>query len=270
MYTLTPKCLFSVPVDASPIIPHHFEDKTVPEIEALFLWEGNRKTRLDQLFRIEADSFPDDTIRLQGDLTKTRSIGAKMTQGHLLIDGDVGMRLGEHMTGGTISVTGNADCWVGLNMKGGTIEIQGHAQDYVGAAYRGSDEGMKGGHIIIHGNAGKEVGCYMQDGLINIHGNTDTFAGIHMKDGTIHIKGNSLGRMGAEMLGGKIVIEGHVPSVLPSFNIVGIRQRVRVGETRVPGPFYLFSGDLADRGSGRLYLAQQANPHLYVFEKYLG
>lgn len=90
-----------------------------------------------------------------------------------------------------------------------------------------------------------------------------------MKDGTIHVKGNSSGRMGGEMLGGKIVIEGHVPSVLPSFNIVGIRQRVRVGEARIPGPFYLFTGDLADRGNGRLYLAQHANPHLHMFEKYL-
>jgi formylmethanofuran dehydrogenase subunit C len=109
----------------------------------------------------------------------------------------------------------------------------------------------------------------MQDGLIEIHGNIDTFAGIHMKDGTIHVKGNSWGRMGGEMLGGKIVIEGYVPSVLPSFNIVGIRQRVRVGENRISGPFYMFTGDLADRGSGRLYLAQQANPHFQVFEKFL-
>jgi formylmethanofuran dehydrogenase subunit C len=269
MYTLTPKRKFSVPVDASHITPHQFEEKTVPEIEALLLWEGNRKTRLDQLFRIEVDTHPSGTIRLQGDLTKAKRIGARMAQGHLLIDGDVGMRLGERMTGGTITVTGNADSWVGLNMKGGMIEIHGHAQDYVGAAYRGSQEGMEGGHIIVQGNAGKEVGCYMQDGLITIHGTIDTFAGIHMKDGTIHVKGNSLGRVGGEMLGGKIVIEGHIPGVLPSFNIVGIRQRVRVGETRIPGPFYLFTGDLADRGSGRLYLAQQANTHLHVFEKYL-
>lgn len=269
MYTLTPKRIFTVPIDASRIRPDQFEDMTMLEIEALLLWEGNRKTRLDQLFRIETDALPIDTIRLQGDLTKVKSIGARMAQGHLLIDGDVGFRLGEGMTGGTITVTGNADSWAGLNMKGGTIEIQGHAQDYVGAAYRGSREGMQGGHIIVQGNAGKEIGCYMQDGIITIHGNIDTFTGIHMKDGTIHVKGNSLGRVGGEMLGGKIVIEGHVPSVLPSFNIVGIRQRVRVGEIRVPGPFYLFSGDLADRGSGRLYLAQQANPHLHVFEKYL-
>jgi formylmethanofuran dehydrogenase subunit C len=269
MYTLTPKRVFSVPVDASQVTPQQFEEKTVPEIEALLLWEGNRKTRLDELFRIEDDAITDDTIRLRGDLSKIKSIGSRMGKGQLLIDGDVGMRLGEYMTGGTITVTGNADSWIGLNMKGGTIEIQGHARDYVGSAYRGSDEGIEGGHIIIHGNAGKEVGCYMQDGFIEINGNIDTFAGIHMKDGTIHVRGNSKGRIGGEMVGGKIVVEGHVPSVLPSFNIVGIRQRVRVGKDRIPGPFYLFTGDLADRGSGRLYLAQQANSHLQVFEKFL-
>lgn len=269
MYTLTPQRVFTVPIDASRITPGQFEGKTMPEIAVLLLWEGNRKKRLDQLFTIKTDTLSADTIRLQGDLTKAKNVGARMTRGHLLIEGDVGMRLGEDMTGGTITVTGNADSWVGLKMKGGTINIHGHARDYVGAAYRGSSTGMEGGHIIIQGNAGKEVGCYMQEGLITIHGNIDTFAGIHMNNGTIHVKGDSLGRVGGEMLGGKIVIEGHVPSVLPSFNITGIRQRVRVGEARIPGPFYLFTGDLADRGSGRIYLAQQANPHLHVYEKYL-
>lgn len=269
MYTLTPKRAFTVPIDAGRITPSQFETMTAPEIAALLLWEGNRKTRLDQLFTIEADTLSADMVRLQGDLSKVKNVGVRMTRGHLRIEGDVGMRLGEDMTGGTITVSGNADSWAGLNMKGGTIEIHGHARDYVGAAYRGSNAGMEGGHIIVQGNAGKEVGCYMQDGLITIHGNVDTFAGIHMKDGTIHVKGDSLGRIGGEMLGGKIVIEGHVPSVLPSFNITGIRQRVRVGEARIPGPFYLFTGDLADRGKGRIYLAQQANPHLHVYEKFL-
>jgi formylmethanofuran dehydrogenase subunit C len=269
VYTLTPKRSFTVPLDASSITPGQFHEKTVTEIEALLLWEGNRKTSLDQLFNIELDTRTADTIRLRGDLTKAKKIGAKMTQGHLIIEGDAGMRLGENMTGGKITVTGSADSWVGLNMKGGMIEIQGNARDYVGAAYRGSNEGMDGGHIIVHGNAGKEAGCYMQNGIITIHGNIDTFVGIHMKDGTIHVRGDSFGRVGGEMIGGKIVIEGHVPTVLPSFNITGIRKRVRVGEKRVPGPFYLFTGDLADNGSGRIYLSQTSNPHLNVYEKFL-
>jgi formylmethanofuran dehydrogenase subunit C len=269
MYILTPKYSFTVPIDASNITPRQFHEKTMTEINALQLWEGNRTTPLDQLFNIEVNRRTVDTIRLRGDLTKAKKIGAKMTQGHLIVEGDAGVRLGEYMTGGKITVTGNADSWIGLNMRGGMIEIHGNARDYVGAAYRGSSEGMNGGHIIIHGNAGKEAGCYMQNGLITIHGNIDTFVGIHMKDGTIHVKGDAFGRVGAEMIGGKIVIEGHVPTVLPSFNITGIRKRVRVGDQRVPGPFYLFTGDRAEKGNGRIYLSQTSNPHLNVYEKFL-
>jgi formylmethanofuran dehydrogenase subunit C len=269
MYTLTPKRSFKVPIDASSVTPRQVHEKTVTEIEALLLWEGNRQTPLNQLFDIEADTLPSDTIRLRGDLTKAKKIGAKMAQGHLIVEGNAGMRLGEDMTGGKITVTGSTDSWVGLNMRGGMIEIQGNARDYIGAAYRGSNEGMAGGHILVHGNAGKEVGCYMQNGLITIQGNIDTFVGIHMKDGTIHVRGDASGRVGGEMIGGKIVIEGHVPTVLPSFNITGIRKRVRVGDKRVPGPFYLFTGDLADKGSGRIYLSQKSNPHLKIYEKFL-
>ncbi len=269
MYTLTPKYPFTVPIDASGITPCQFHGKTEPEIKALMLWEGNRQTHLGQLFTLNLDTQTSETIRLVGDLTKVKKIGANMTQGHLLIEGNAGMRLGEEMRGGKITVIGNADSWAGLNMKGGLIEIQGNACDYVGAAYRGSNEGMAGGQIIVHGNAGKEVGCYMLNGLITIHGNIDTFVGIHMKDGTIHVRGDSVGRVGGEMRGGKIVIEGHVPNVLPTFHITGIRQRVRVGDKQVSGPFYLFTGDLTEKGSGRIYLSQASNPHLNMYEKYL-
>ena len=192
-----------------------------------------------------------------------------MSTGEIIIDGDVGMHMGEEMGGGVITVTGNAGSWVGSMMKKGTIEVKGNAGDYVGAAYRGSTRGMSGGIIIIHGNAGNEVGCFMRRGLIKIYCSVGQFVGIHMRKGTIFVQGNSEGRAGAEMIGGKIVVCGWVPSIVPTFTIDSIRPRVKINEEAVTGPFYMFVGDLAEDGDGRLYVSQTQNPHLSFYEKYL-
>ena len=271
MIILTQKHRFSVPVNAENITPDSFETKTLDEIKALPIFEGNRRRVIADLFKVQYDDASNDdvTIRLVGDLTKLKKIGAKMSHGQIDVDGNVGMRLGEDMRGGVITVKGNADSWIGTMMKGGRIEVLGSAGDYIGSSYRGSTEGMKGGTIVVHRDAGSEVGCFMRNGLIKVHGNVGSFTGIHMSDGTILVEGDSEGRLGAQMRGGKIVVLGRVPSILPTFTVNSIRRRATVGSERVSGPFYLYNGDLAEKGEGRLYISQTKNPHLQVYEKYL-
>jgi len=268
--TLTQKHRFIVPVNAENITPDIFETKTIDEIKALPVFEGNRRRVVADLFRVDDDASNEDmTIRLVGDLTKLKKIGAKMSFGQIIVDGSVGMRLGEDMRGGIITVKGDADSWTGTMMKGGRIEVLGNAGDYIGASYRGSTEGMKGGTIVVHRDAGSEVGCFMRNGLIKVHGNIGSFAGIHMSDGTILVEGDSEGRLGAQMRGGKIVVLGHVPAILPTFTVNSIRRRATVGDERVSGPFYLYTGDLAEKGGGQIYVSQAKNPHLQVYERYL-
>jgi formylmethanofuran dehydrogenase subunit C len=270
--TLYPKRPFKVPVEAGCINPDVFAEKSVSDIARLQVWEGNRKRTLGDLFKIEHE--PDTasekaTIRISGDVDKVRRVGAGMSTGEIIIDGDVGMHLGEEMEGGVITVAGNAGSWVGSMMKDGTIEVKGNAGDYVGAAYRGSTRGMDGGTIIIHGNAGNEAGCFMRGGLIKIHGSVGEFVGIHMREGTILVRGDSEGRAGAEMTGGKIVVCGWIPSIVPTFTIDSIRPKVKVNKETVTGPFYRFVGDLAEGGNGKLYVSQTKNLHLNFYEKYL-
>jgi len=270
--TLRPKGSFKVPVDAECLTPDIFAGKSNREITALKLHEGNRERALDELFEVEGESgaTPKEvSIQILGDVHKVRRIGAHMSTGEILVHGDVGMHLGEEMTGGRITVTGSADSWAGSMMKKGMIEIKGDAGDYVGAAYRGSTVGMSGGTILIHGNAGNEVGCFMRKGLIKVYGNAGNFAGMHMRNGTILIQGNSEGRAGAEMTGGRIVVCGFIPSILPTFTIDSVRPKVKVEEEEVPGPFYMFVGDLTEGGDGRLYVSQTKNPQLKFYEKYL-
>lgn len=272
MITLHPKRLFKAPLDAPCITPDVFAEKSVSKIAKSEIREGNRKRTLSELFKIEQgtnDPSEEMTIRISGDISKVRRIGAKMSMGKIIIDGDAGMHLGEEMEGGVIVVTGSVGSWTGCMMKKGIIQVKGDAGDYVGAAYRGSTRGMSGGKIIIHGNVGNELGCFMRNGLIKIGGNVRQFAGIHMRNGTIIIQGNSEGRDGAEMRNGKIVVCGHTPAILPTFTIDSIKSKVKVNGEIIAGPFYKFVGDLAEDGNGKLFVSQIRNPYLKFYEKYL-
>jgi len=236
------------------------------------LWEGNKQRTLSELFEIEGETTnkPEDLlINVHGDVGKVTRIGAGMSAGEIMIHRDVGIHLGEEMKGGKITVGGNADSWLGAMMKDGTIEVKGNAGDYVGAAYRGSVKGMCGGTILIHGNAGNELGCFMRKGLVKVYGNTAQFAGTHMKDGTIFVMGNSEGRAGAEMIGGKVIVSGRIEEILPTFTIDSVKMKVKVNGDEVAGPFYLFVGDKAENGEGKLCVAQSPNPHLKFYEQYL-
>ena len=87
-----------------------------------------------------------------------------------------------------------------------------------------------------------------------------------MKKGRILIEGDAEGRIGALMTGGRVAVKGKVASVLPSFSIDGVRSRVKIGDERIQGPFYLFKGDVTESWNGSLYLSIQSNPHLKHYE----
>ena len=271
MITLIPKYVFKFPIEGKSISPDIFAEKSAKEIAALELWEGNRKRSLGDLFDMKQDNLSSEelTIKIEGNVCTVRNIGFQMSMGQVIVDGDVGMHLGEEMSGGSIVVSGNAGSWAGSQMKDGTIEIKGNAGNYIGAAYRGSTKGMNGGKVIIHGNAGHEVGCFMRNGLIKILGNVGIFAGIHMNNGTIFVQGNSHGRAGAQMTNGKIVLAGHSEDVLPSFTIDTIKAKVKVDGEKIEGPFYKFTGDLADSGKGKLFVSKPKNSYLDFYEKFL-
>ncbi|MGQ9545360.1 MAG: formylmethanofuran dehydrogenase subunit C, partial [Candidatus Bathycorpusculaceae bacterium] len=134
----------------------------------------------------------------------------------------------------------------------------------------GSSEGMHGGKIVVYGNVGNEAGAHMRKGVIKIYGRAGQFLGLRMQEGTIYVAKDSGGRAGACMKGGKIVIGGFLESVLPTFTIDSIKEKVKIeeGET-ASGPFYLFLGDLVENGEGKLYVFKEKNLHLSYYEKLL-
>jgi formylmethanofuran dehydrogenase subunit C len=91
-----------------------------------------------------------------------------------------------------------------------------------------------------------------------------------MRDGTIYVEKDAETRVGACMTGGKIVVAGFLEEVMPTFTIDSVKPKVKVEETeKVSGPFYVFLGDLADNGNGKLFVSKERNPHLSQYEKFL-
>jgi len=270
MITLTPFRQFQFPVIAECINPDVFKGKSLDEIEALEVWEGNKKKKLADLFKIEEDNAEAPNITINGDVEEVRRIGLGMKNGEIIVNGNAGMHLGEKMSGGKITVQGDAGGWAGSEMKGGIIEIKGNAGDYLASPYRGSSVGIRKGKIIVHGNAGSDVAVFMKGGVIKIHGNAGPFLGFRMTDGVVHIEKNVGNRVGACMIGGKIVVSGFLEEVLPTFTIDSVKPKVKVEEgDTANGPFYVFLGDLAENGNGKLFISKGNNPHLSQYEKFL-
>ena len=270
MIVLTPIKKFQFPIQAENINPDVFQGKSVKEIASLPVWEGNKKKKLGDLFKIEEASAEAHHITINGDASEVRRVGLGMKTGEIVINGNAGMHLGEKMRGGKIIVNGNAAGWTGSSMKKGLIEIHGDASDYLASPYRGSTEGMRGGKIVVDGNVGSDSGCYMRGGVIIIKGNSGPFLGFHISKGAIYVEKNVAARLGANMAGGKIVVSGVVEDLMPTFTVDGVKGKVKVDETlKVDGPFYVFLGDLAEMGRGKLFISKLSNPHLSLYEQFL-
>ncbi len=269
MITLTPLKAFEVPVQAPCITPDNFAGKTKAEIGNLPATEGNRNVTLGDIFKIEESPEASPNITLNGDFSKVKRVGQCMNTGEIVCNGNIGMHTGEQMNGGKITVNGNAGGWTGSEMKKGTIEIHGDGGDYLASPSRGNDVGMKGGEIIVDGNVGTDVACYLKGGIIKVKGSAGRFLGYHMTDGAIYIEKDCDVRTGACMHSGKIVVGGKL-EVLPSFTIDTIKAKVKVDSTlNVPGPFYVFLGDLSEHGTGKIFANKAANPNMKFYEKYL-
>jgi formylmethanofuran dehydrogenase subunit C len=72
------------------------------------------------------------------------------------------------------------------------------------------------------------------------------------------------------MTGGKIIVSGVLEEMMPTFTIDSVKQKVKVDDSEsAPGPFYVFLGDLAEKGTGKIFVSKANNTQLKSYEKYL-
>lgn len=173
------------------------------------------------------------------DLVKFGGKGGPMENiGRIIVDGNVGSRMGISMLRGAVYVSGKVEPPLGnvievetdlsgyrkyisitqalehtlpvlepnsLDEKGLSV-CDGILRDTIGARM------ASGRAILLEGSAGMSTGILMRSGLIDVSGNTDRNTGVLMKGGRIVIHGNARDFTGAEMKGGEIFAAGNAGS----------------------------------------------------------
>jgi formylmethanofuran dehydrogenase subunit C len=198
--TLTLREQPDVPLEADTLTPDRLGG--AEDVRALPLWHGNERTRVGEFFAVSGSG---DDVRVEGDLTRVRCVGAGMAAGRLTVAGDVGMHVGARMRGGELRVEGDAGDWAGAGMHGGTLVVRGSAGRGLGGAHPGERAGMRGGEIVVHGDAGAQAGAGLRRGLIAVAGRVGEAAGLRMLAGTIIALGGLGPRAGAGMRRGSLV-----------------------------------------------------------------
>ena len=142
-------------VDASSLALHAWGELASGDVARLMLRvEGPGAVALGDVFAVSGERS--NRIRVLGDLSMVEGLGTGLDGAELLIEGNVGARVGARMKGGRITVTGNAGWGAGLEMAGGTLDIGGNAGPRSGGAPLGAKRGMTGGELIVRGSAGSE------------------------------------------------------------------------------------------------------------------
>jgi formylmethanofuran dehydrogenase subunit C len=245
--TLTIKKQPELYLELEKVNPDTFAGKKADEIAKLPVYQGKEILTLGDFFTVTGDAgatAADTKIVINGDCTKMKYIGAKMTAGEVVVNSACDMYTGSWMTGGKLTVNGDVHSFCGLAMKGGEFTINGNAGNYLGAAYRGDWRGMSGGVLRVKGNAGSDVATFMIGGTLIVEGDVDIHLGTHMEGGTIILKGNANRRVGGQMVKGDIYVFGTINVMMPGYKAVA---DVDLEIDGTKAKFTQFIGDLGER-----------------------
>ena len=250
-------------LDLSGLVPHRIGALSLPDIERLPIGTSRHGVAVADIFTVEAGDR--DSIRFEGGSPRFDLIGAGLESGRLVVDGDVGQRLGQAMRGGTIEVTGSAGPFAASAAKGGLVRIAGDADERAGGATHGAMYGLDGATLVIEGNAGDRLGERMRRGLILVGGRASDYAGSGLIAGTI-IAQEVGDNPGYGMRRGTIIAATH-GTLLPSFVPTGrhrlvvahlLRRAVARIHPRsaelIPQQAERLAGDLATLGKGEILM----------------
>ncbi|HYD65590.1 formylmethanofuran dehydrogenase subunit C [Azospirillum sp.] len=196
------------PIDMTGVLPGRDGLADLP------LLRGRERRRLADLFTV-ADGGPDGALILRPGGAVLDGVGAGMTAGEILVEGDCGAYAGRGMRGGTLIVEGSCGAYAAAEMAGGRVRIAGDAGDFLGAPLAGSPRGMTGGSVVVGGNAGDRVGERMRRGVISVQGQAGALCGARMIAGTIVVGGGCGAGVGLAMRRGSILLP-RAPAALPA------------------------------------------------------
>jgi formylmethanofuran dehydrogenase subunit C len=233
-------------------------------VGALPIWVGRSRARLADLFDVRGAHSA--RVRISGDVRLVAGLGAGMSGGELVIDGDAGSHVGAGMSGGRIEVLGSVGHDAGVAMTGGAVVVRGSAGARVGAGLPGASRGMMGGEIVVTGSVGVDAGARMRRGLLCIGGDTGDRVARGLIAGTVIVVGRAGGEPALASKRGTLVAIGGVeipvtyryactyepPHV--RFALVYLRRRhaLAIASDVVHGRYRRFTGDAGTVGRGEI------------------
>ncbi len=207
-------------VDCSALMPDALRGKTGEEIQHIALPMGNTTVPVGDIFRVSGGDS--ECITFSGETNKLDRIGAQMSGGEIVIDGDGGDYLGVGMKGGSLRIVGSAGIFAACEMRGGALHIAGDCGDFLGGALPGNRRGMFGGTVIVRGNLAARGGDQMRRGVILVTGNVGDYLGSRMSGGTIVAMGEVGAFAGYAMKRGSLLLNYRPQELMPTFNDCGV------------------------------------------------
>jgi formylmethanofuran dehydrogenase subunit C len=250
-------------LDLSPLIPERLAGVDKAAVERIGLGTHRAPCAVADVFRVRAGD-PSQLV-FEGGSPRLDGIGTGMSTGNILVEGNVGARLGRAMRGGRIMVSGNAGPYAASGLHGGEIEIGGGAGDFLGGPLAGEVAGMAGGLVVVRGSAGARAGDRLRRGIVIVEGSAGEAPGSRMVAGTLIVCGGAGPLPGYLMRRGTLILGQCEP--LPTFAANGapapvfIRLLARAVEeySRRAARLILrsarrYAGDMATLGKGELLL----------------
>ena len=242
---LTLRTRLAAALDLEGVTPQRCVALGERKIAALQVWLGGLPVRLGDLFDVRGERS--DRVHLEGDLSLATRVGAGMSAGEMVVDGDVGDE-------------------AGLAMGGGVLWVHGSAGARLGAASPGAARGMTGGEIVVHGAAGPEAGARARRGLLVIGGDAGREAARAMIAGTLVVLGRTGEAAGRGNKRGSIIAAGgiDVPATYryactyqpPHLRLTMVYLRRRYGlsidERLANGHYARYCGDAGAPGKGEI------------------
>ncbi|HVD75395.1 MAG TPA: hypothetical protein VNC81_17620 [Xanthobacteraceae bacterium] len=112
-------------LDLSALVPRRLSGRTADEIARLELQTGRQRVTVGDIFRVRGGDSR--YVRIEGGTDRFDQVGQDMTDGEIVVEGEVGSQAGRSMAGGRLVINGDAGRWAASGMRGGHIEITGSA-----------------------------------------------------------------------------------------------------------------------------------------------
>lgn len=250
-------------LDLSPLVPARLAGLNRKEIAALPINTTRTKLTVGDVFKVKGRDAA--CLQFIGTDERCDKIGAGLSGGEIIVEGDAGALLGTKMKSGKISIEGSAGVLAGASMAGGELAIAGDVGDQAGGVAFGETFGMKGGFMTIGGEAGVLLGERLRRGLIVVSGKAGDYAGGRMVAGTILLRGGAGRYAGYGNRRGSLIFSEKPRHIMPTYTDSGVMEfdylrllevwlRGQGMRIRLGGRARRLMGDMAVLGKGEMLI----------------